>query len=113
MKRFIDITHQHHLRIKDAYVPACCLPHNISVSDTTIDSLALVDIDVADGLITGICAARGGSVYPDRYVGIVDLRHGMVLPTFVDLHTHIGELWHMSELQLVSTLHQFCLKITV
>lgn len=105
MKRFIDVTYQHNLRIKNAHVPVCCLPHNISVSDTTIDSLALVDIDVANGLVTGICAARGGSAYPDRDVAIVDLRHGMVLPTFVDLHTHIGELWHMSGLQLVNRPH--------
>lgn len=112
MKPFIDVTPQQNLRIKDAHVPACCLPRNIPVFDTTIDSLALVDIDIADGLITGICAARGGSACPDRDIGIVNLRHGMVLPTFVDLHTHIGERWHLLGLQLVSTPDQFHLEIT-
>lgn len=112
MKRFIDITNQHNLQIQNAHVPVCCLPHNISVADTTIDSLALVDIDIADGLVTGICAARGRSAYPDPDVVIVDLRHGMVLPTFVDLHTHIGELWHTSRLQLMSRPHQCRVQIT-
>lgn len=92
MKRFIDVKHQHSLRIEKAYVPVCCIPQTTTVTTTTIDSLALVDIDIADGLVTDICAARNGSAYPDRGVGIVDVQHGMVLPTFVDLHTHIGKL---------------------
>ena len=91
MKRFTDVKHQHVLRVENAYVPACCLPHDISLAATTIDSLVLVDIDIADGFVTGICAARGAPAYPNRDGGIVNLRHGMVLPTFVDLHTHIGE----------------------
>lgn len=94
MKRFIDVKHQHSLRIEKAYVPICCIPQNTTVTATTIDSLALVDIDIADGIFTGICAAGSGSANPDRDVGIVNVRHGMVLPTFVDLHTHIGELRH-------------------
>lgn len=94
MRRFIDVKHQHSLRIEEAYVPVCCIPQNTTVTATTIDSLALVDIDIADGVVTSISAAGSGSAYPDRDVGIVNVRHGMVLPTFVDLHTHIGEPRH-------------------
>lgn len=91
MMHFIDIKGQSDLRVANASVPVCCLPSGLSVGDHTVDSLALVDIDIAEGLVTGICSARGTAVYPHLDGGIVDLRHGMVLPTFVDLHTHIGQ----------------------
>ena len=55
------------------------------------DGFALADIAVADGKITGI-AARGDRPMPPRGV---DLKGGIVLPCFVDCHTHIdkGHIW--------------------
>lgn len=91
MRHFVDVQCSSPLRIENASVPLCCIPSDISIPSPTIDSLALVDIQIADGKVTGIHAARGSAAYPDRDVGIVNLRHGMVLPTFVDLHTHIGD----------------------
>ena len=91
MRRFLDIKPQAALRIENAHVPVCCLPSGLLVGNHTVDSLALVDIDIAEGLVTAICSARGTPIYPHQDGGVVDLRHGMVLPTFVDLHTHIGQ----------------------
>lgn len=91
MRRFVDVKNQRNLRIENAYVPVCCLPQSIPLANTTIDSLALVDIDIADGCVTGVFAASDKSTYSNAHGGILNLRHGMVLPTFVDLHTHIGE----------------------
>ena len=55
------------------------------------DGFALVDIAVAGGAITGI-APRGEKPAPPR---AVDLAGRIVLPCFVDCHTHIdkGHIW--------------------
>ena len=55
------------------------------------DGFALADIAVAEGKITGI-AARGDKPLPPR---AVDLAGRIVLPAFVDCHTHIdkGHIW--------------------
>ena len=56
-----------------------------------LDGFALGDIAVADGRITGI-AERGDKPPPPR---AIDLKGRIVLPTFVDCHTHIdkGHIW--------------------
>lgn len=92
MRRFVDVQDRSHLRIENAYVPLCCIPADIAIPGPTIDSLALVDIEIADGCVTGIRPARGSAAYASHSSGVVDLKNGMVLPTFVDLHTHIG-MW--------------------
>jgi len=69
-------------------------------SDTPVcvDHLATVDIEVCSGCIVGI---YGTGPHLKSYVermpesvrrgkDIVDLRGKLVLPTFTDLHTHIG-----------------------
>ena len=91
MPGFLDVEHRRNFRIQNAYVPKCCLPQDTPIANTTIDSLALVDIDIADGVVNGISMAGGQSNCSNAHGGIVNVRHSMVLPTFVDLHTHIGE----------------------
>lgn len=56
-----------------------------------LDGFARGDIAVADGRITGI-AARADRPAPPR---AIDLKGRIVLPTFVDCHTHIdkGHIW--------------------
>ncbi|PSJ59990.1 cytosine deaminase [Kumtagia ephedrae] len=55
------------------------------------DGFALVDIAIADGKVTGI-AARGERPAPPRSI---DLAGRIVLPCFVDCHTHVdkGHIW--------------------
>lgn len=54
-------------------------------------ALARVDISVADGRITAIVPAGSAPVQP----GVVEMDGGIVLPAFVDLHTHLdkGHIW--------------------
>lgn len=54
-------------------------------------ALARVDISVADGVITAIAPARSTPTLPNT----VDMDGGIVLPAFVDLHTHLdkGHIW--------------------
>lgn len=56
------------------------------------DGFVLADIDVADGRISGIAARAPGA--PAK-AGAVDLEGRVVLPCFVDCHTHIdkGHIW--------------------
>ena len=91
MRHFVNVPDAEHLFITNAHVPICCIPTDVSVISPTIDSLALVDIEVSSGLVSGIYAARGSAAYADCDSGVVDLRRGMILPAFVDLHTHIGK----------------------
>src|SRR5687768_14584132 len=56
------------------------------------DGLILCDLAVADGVITGIAAQSAGRPTPPR---AIDLAGRIVMPAFVDCHTHIdkGHIW--------------------
>lgn len=74
--------------IKNATVPACLLA-DMQGADPT--SLLAMDLKVVDGKLLEV--APGGSM-----VGLepgLDLDKGLVLPAFVDLHTHLdkGHIW--------------------
>lgn len=69
---------------------------NASVPESVIDkpssgSLARVDLTIADGLVTKVAPA--GSAAPLH--NVIDMDGGIVLPAFVDLHTHLdkGHIW--------------------
>jgi cytosine/creatinine deaminase len=61
---------------------------------TAADGLVACDVGIARGRVT--LSARG-AVRPDG-VPVVDLRNGLVLPRFVDIHTHLdkGHIWQRS-----------------
>lgn len=71
--------------LANANVPAAVMGEPAS------GALPLVDIDIADGMVTAIAAATGGPTDTTR----IDLDHGLVLPAFVDMHTHLdkGHIW--------------------
>jgi cytosine deaminase len=73
-------------RLTRATVPACLLAPEVPAD---AEGLALVDIAVAGGRITQIAASR--AAVPDA----IDLKRRMLLPGFVDCHTHIdkGHIW--------------------
>ena len=90
MQYCVDIPGASHLRLANATVPVCCLPAGASAYTQTVDSLALVNIDIIDGQIRHIHAAHTQQQPLQPQWALVNLKRGMVLPTFVDLHTHIG-----------------------
>lgn len=73
-----------HYVIANASVPVSVM------GDASSGALARVDITIADGLIAAIGPA--GSI---TALNIIDLDGGIVLPAFVDLHTHLdkGHIW--------------------
>jgi cytosine deaminase len=65
------------------------VPHAV-LGEAQSGALSRFDISIADGKIAAIAPAFGASG-PD----VVDLDGGIVLPAFVDLHTHLdkGQIW--------------------
>src|SRR5688572_25145916 len=80
----ITIPADGHYVLVNASVPASVM------GDAASGALSKVDITVADGAITAIEPA-GSAPPPNR----IDLDGGIVLPAFVDLHTHLdkGHIW--------------------
>lgn len=85
----------------NARVPACCIDLHREVQNATdstngmtadewqtcIDGVVTVDIEVSGAHIAAIRPARAAVKGDPAYL---DVRESMVLPAFVDLHTHIG-----------------------
>jgi len=59
------------------------------------DDLLLVDLEITDGFITSIATAGMLKTYSNPSI---DLQSGMVLPCFVDIHTHLDkdQIWERS-----------------
>ena len=73
-----------HYTLTNASVPVSVM------GDAASGALAKVDITIADGVVTAIAPA-GSTPAPNP----TDLDSGIVLPAFVDLHTHLdkGQIW--------------------
>lgn len=93
--------------LRNACVPVCLLQSPLTEATTspvanlldrcyyTPDNLLLLDIEIADGLVSTLApAGLAPTEMPE-----VDLRHGMVWSCFVDMHTHLdkGQIWHRSD----------------
>lgn len=75
-----------------ARVPTGCIqgavPGQVPVC---VDNLAELDIEVAQGRVVALHPPGSGrAAARRRSTQVVDLQGKMVLPTFADLHTHIG-----------------------
>lgn len=90
MLKATDIPTTKCFRLSRAQVPSCLL--NTDATGT----LSLVDIDIADGLISAI---HPSTTAPETDAPIVDLDHSQVWPGLVDLHTHLdkGHIWPRQE----------------
>ncbi|MEW5420603.1 cytosine deaminase [Amorphus sp. 3PC139-8] len=77
------------VRLRRASVPVALCPALRATADAR--GLALADIALADGRIAAI--SPSDPEWPDPEA--VDLDHGLVLPTFADIHTHLdkGHIW--------------------
>lgn len=73
----------------NAVVPACLLPSGIAGSDPS--TLNAVDLEIESGRLRRIVPA--GTLEPGSET--IDLDGGMVLPTLIDMHTHLdkGHIW--------------------
>lgn len=69
-----------------------------TVTTTTDNNFCLVDVEIAAGTIARITPAGTEHLFPIADIPIVDLCNGLILPCFVDMHTHLdkGHIWERS-----------------
>jgi cytosine deaminase len=91
--------------LKNARVPASLLEmksiaQSASTSATTgtENNFCAVDLEIAAGAIAQIIPTNTQPLSQLRDIPIVDLQGGLVLPCFVDMHTHLdkGHIWERS-----------------
>ncbi len=78
--------------LKNAHIPLCLIKDNLHLFfHTTRENLCLCDLEISNGKLTQIIPAC------EDTIGI-DLKKGIVLPCFVDIHTHLdkGHIWQRS-----------------
>lgn len=77
-------------RLFNATAPACLLPQGFH--GTGAGNLVRIDVEISDGRIARITPASGSPADDDTSF---DLDGGMILPTLVDMHTHLdkGFIW--------------------
>ena len=84
----VQVPADDHYTLANASVPLCLIEQDEgTLTASSVDQTTLVDIIVKDGLIAAIRTAGLTKAKAAR----VDCEGRMVWPTFVDLHTHIGE----------------------
>jgi cytosine deaminase len=74
------------------FLPKHCPP----TAKPDSEKLVQVDLQIEDGMITGICASGNRPARDQQEV--YDLKGGQVWPAFVDIHTHLdkGHIWDRS-----------------
>ncbi len=91
--------------LKNARVPTSLLEmKSIAPSASTLattgteDNFCVVDLEIAAGAIAQIIPAGQEDLFPIVDRPIVDLCNGLILPCFVDMHTHLdkGHIWERS-----------------
>lgn len=93
-RRCVDLPHTSHYVLADANVPLVCLEGDVAQQlEGDVDSVARVDIEVEQGRIKAIRPSTSvNGKTPAGNTATCNLRGSMVWPTFIDLHTHIGEM---------------------
>ena len=87
---FVTVPLADRCRIANARVPVDLAPELTAHANS--DRIASCDILIEAGRIAALAAPGSGST---KDLPVVDLRDGIVLPRFVDVHTHIdkGHIW--------------------
>ncbi|WP_413163796.1 cytosine deaminase [Capilliphycus salinus ALCB114379] len=78
--------------LKNAQIPACLLNNVVLEQTPNREDLVNVNLEIADGMIRQIVTS--GTVETGE-IPTVDLQKKLVLPCFVDVHTHLdkGHIW--------------------
>ena len=86
--------------LKNGRVPQSLIEmqSTIAPSASTDNNFCLVDVEIAAGTIARITPAGTEHLFPIADIPIVDLCNGLILPCFVDMHTHLdkGHIWERS-----------------
>lgn len=89
MAGVVKVPSSNNYALLNACVPVGVLEGEEYDWDRGLDCLTLVDIEVKDGKLAALKPA--GQALRRKRLRQLDLNGKMVLPTFADLHTHIGE----------------------
>ena len=92
---FVTLPKESQYTLAGARIPSACCEGlgeaAINTFSACVDGLLDADIEVRDGLIFKISpAAHVNATGPGNGSPVLNLRGSIVLPTFADLHTHIG-----------------------
>jgi cytosine/creatinine deaminase len=82
--------------LKNAYIPTCLIDGlNFSVKTQTREGLSLVNLEINAGSIAAIDNPNNTSIDLPEFVPTVDLQKKIILPCFIDLHTHLDkeQIW--------------------
>ena len=81
--------------LRNAHIPVCLIDFDDSFQETR-EGLGLVDLKISHGKIEQVVAAT--RVSPEPNLPSLDLQKKIVLPCFVDIHTHLdkGHIWERS-----------------
>ena len=80
--------------LKNARVPSCLT--NLDSLEQTREGLCLVDLKISDRQIERVIPAN--TLNDNSNIPYLDLQHQIVLPCFIDAHTHLdkGHIWERS-----------------
>ena len=77
-------------------IPICSIDWEFDLAPDR-EGIATFDLEIQDGAIASIIPSVIDSFTDlDRDIEKIDLQHGMILPCFVDMHTHLdkGHIWN-------------------
>jgi len=80
--------------LTNAHVPQCLV--DIDVTDSTREGFCLVNLKISQGKIEKVVATTS---LPEKHdMRSLDLQHQIILPCFIDAHTHLdkGHIWERS-----------------
>jgi cytosine deaminase len=71
---------------------------NFPAQNVTLKNVQVYQSDTPTGLSLTQLSIANGKIVADTQPHVIDLKGSMLLPTFVDMHTHIdkGHIWHRS-----------------
>ncbi len=85
-----------HYWLINAHIPHCLLVPDLGIQEVTKEGLVACDLEIQGSRIMAIRAS--GRFQLTESIPIWDLKKGIVLPCFVDMHTHLdkGHIWERS-----------------
>ncbi|WP_019501015.1 cytosine deaminase [Pseudanabaena sp. PCC 6802] len=83
-----------HYWLTNCHIPTCLLDREFNVN-ASWEGIAAFDLEILDGKIHTVIPTNSAH-RTSSHIEQIDLRQGMVLPCFIDMHTHLdkGHIWN-------------------
>ncbi len=101
LSSFAALPNAPRLRLANVSAPACLLPQSVldrASPEDIRDGLLQIHLDLVDGKLAAVTPALASSASGDMSAPYADMRRAIVMPAFVDMHTHLdkGHIWSRS-----------------